>query len=112
MRHNVKIIFFSKRGLPTMPLGSSSQTRIGEFVVALGSPLSLANTVTAGVVSSVSRKANELGIDNNISYIQTDAAITVSITAVLLAQGLVGIFLYPYMYFPSFNFSLETPEVP
>jgi len=76
MNSDLAVIRIKARGLPTMPLGSSSETRIGEWVVALGSPLSLTNTVTAGVVSSVSRKANELGIANDISYIQTDAAIT------------------------------------
>uniref|UniRef100_A0A6A7G1X7 Serine protease HTRA2, mitochondrial n=1 Tax=Hirondellea gigas TaxID=1518452 RepID=A0A6A7G1X7_9CRUS len=64
-------------GLPTAILGSSASLRPGEFVVAVGSPLSLSNSVSAGVVSSTKRYAKDLGISaNDITYIQTDAAIT------------------------------------
>ncbi|XP_031195191.1 serine protease HTRA4 [Mastomys coucha] len=62
--------------LPVLLLGRSSDLRAGEFVVALGSPFSLQNTVTAGIVSTTQRGGRELGLkDSDIDYIQTDAII-------------------------------------
>ncbi|XP_029349504.1 serine protease HTRA2, mitochondrial isoform X3 [Echeneis naucrates] len=62
--------------LPTLPLGQSSDVRQGEFVVAMGSPFALRNTITSGIVSSVQRGSKELGLSNsNMDYIQTDATI-------------------------------------
>ncbi|XP_051241540.1 serine protease HTRA2, mitochondrial [Dicentrarchus labrax] len=66
----------AKNPLPTLTLGRSSDVRQGEFVVAMGSPFSLRNTITSGIVSSVQRGSKELGLSNsNMEYIQTDAAI-------------------------------------
>jgi S1-C subfamily serine protease len=58
-------------------IGKSSDLKAGEWVVALGSPLNLQNSVTVGVVSSISRKTKELGMPhgNPVGYIQTDCAI-------------------------------------
>ncbi|KAI1887490.1 hypothetical protein AGOR_G00190860 [Albula goreensis] len=66
----------AQNALPTLPLGLSAEVRQGEFVVAMGSPFALRNTITSGIVSSVQRGSRELGLSNsNMDYIQTDAAI-------------------------------------
>ncbi|NXW14252.1 HTRA1 protease, partial [Circaetus pectoralis] len=59
-------------------LGQSADLRPGEFVVAIGSPFSLQNTVTTGIVSTTQRGGKELGLRNSdMDYIQTDAIINV-----------------------------------
>ena len=72
-------IAFFQTDLPVIKLGDSSSLRAGEWVVALGCPLSLNFTVTVGIVSSKHRAGAEIGVRtrDNIGYIQTDAAITV-----------------------------------
>ncbi|KAM8784947.1 serine protease HTRA2, mitochondrial isoform 2-T2 [Rhynchonycteris naso] len=66
----------TKEPLPTLPLGRSADVRQGEFVVAMGSPFALQNTITSGIVSSAQRAAKDLGLpQTNVEYIQTDAAI-------------------------------------
>ncbi|XP_037387285.1 serine protease HTRA1 isoform X2 [Pygocentrus nattereri] len=66
----------SEEPLPVLMLGRSSDLRPGEFVVAVGSPFSLQNTVTTGIISTTQRGGHELGLHNSdMDYIQTDAII-------------------------------------
>ncbi|KAL6660792.1 hypothetical protein ACP70R_001827 [Stipagrostis hirtigluma subsp. patula] len=66
----------SKTPLPAARLGSSAKLRPGDWVVALGCPLSLQNTVTSGIVSCVDRKSSDLGLGGvRREYLQTDCAI-------------------------------------
>jgi len=60
----------AKRKLPYLAFGDSNDTKIGEWVLAVGNPFNLTSTVTAGIVSA---KARDLG--SNQSFIQTDAAV-------------------------------------
>ncbi|XP_036969171.1 serine protease HTRA3 isoform X1 [Acanthopagrus latus] len=62
--------------LSNLFLGHSADLRPGEFVVAIGSPFALQNTVTTGIVSTAQRDGKELGLrDSDMDYIQTDAII-------------------------------------
>lgn len=61
-----------KNGLPITRLGNSDDTRVGDWVLAIGNPFGLGHTVTAGIVSA---KGRELGAGPYDDFIQTDAAI-------------------------------------
>ncbi|XP_054978262.1 serine protease HTRA2, mitochondrial isoform X2 [Sorex araneus] len=107
----------TKEPLPTLPLGRSADVRQGEFVVAMGSPFALQNTITSGIVSSAQRPAKDLGLpQNNVEYIQTDAAIDGWTGEDL--ERMPTAWLYPqsqsldlfHIFFLSC--SLETPEGP
>ena len=60
-------------GLTAIPIGDSDDLRVGDFVLALGSPFGLRATVTSGIVSALGRHG--LGMDKYENFIQTDAAI-------------------------------------
>jgi serine protease Do len=67
------VVKVSATGLSVLPWADSSKLRVAEWVLAIGSPLSLSQTVTLGIVSNVSRHSEQLGGINDM--IQTDAAI-------------------------------------
>lgn len=69
---DIALIKIQAKGLPVMPLGNSDTAHVGEWVLAMGSPLGLRRTVTAGIISSTNR---EVSINERMSFLQTDAAI-------------------------------------
>ena len=64
----------SKRNFPYIIFADSDQTKIGEWVLAVGNPFNLTSTVTAGIISAKSRDLSDFDSKNQ-SFIQTDAAV-------------------------------------
>jgi len=72
-KSDVAVVKIDGRNLPTMPLGDSDKLKIGEWVIAVGNPFGLAETLTSGIVSAKGRST--VGINDYEDFIQTDAAI-------------------------------------
>ena len=92
---DVALIKIDATELPTLAFGSSDDLRLGEWVLAIGSPFDLQSTVTAGIVSAKARQLDVIPSEFRIeSFIQTDAAINPGNSggALVNARGeLVGI---------------------
>ncbi|MFM1899969.1 MAG: PDZ domain-containing protein [Synechococcaceae bacterium WB9_4xC_028] len=71
---DVAVVKVVAEKLPVAPLGNSDDLKPGEWAIAIGNPLGLNNTVTAGIISAVER-TNAVGAGQRVPYIQTDAAV-------------------------------------
>lgn len=71
---DLAVIKIDKTGLTPAELGDSSQVQVGEFSMAVGNPLGLESSVTAGIISAVDRKVTDSD-GKTFTLIQTDAAI-------------------------------------
>ncbi|WP_443081706.1 HhoA/HhoB/HtrA family serine endopeptidase [Synechococcus sp. Nb3U1] len=73
---DVAVVKIQAENLPTVQLGRSETLEPGQWAIAIGNPLGLDNTVTAGIISALGRSSGEIRVpDKRVSFIQTDAAI-------------------------------------
>jgi serine protease Do len=89
---DLAVLKIDVRGLPVIPWGDSSKLKVAEWVMAIGNPYQLNETVTLGIVSALGR-AN-VGISQYEDFIQTDAAINPGNSGGALVNGrgeLIGI---------------------
>ena len=75
--YDLAVLKVNRGNLPTVTVGDSSKISVGDPVVAIGSPLGLASTVTSGIVSALNRPVTTgtSGAESFVNAIQTDAAI-------------------------------------
>ena len=69
---DLALVKVETKGLPTLPLTDPATLRVGERVIAIGSPLGLQHTVTAGILSAVNR---DVQVNPRVGFLQTDAPI-------------------------------------
>jgi serine protease Do len=69
---DIAVVKIEAKGLPTVKLANPSSVKVGEWVLAIGSPFGFENTVTAGIVSATSRSLPD---GTYVPFIQTDAAV-------------------------------------
>jgi serine protease Do len=89
---DLALLKINAAGLPTIPWGDSSRLKVAEWVLAIGNPFQLNQTVTLGIVSAVGRR--NLGVSDYEDFIQTDAAINPGNSGGALVSGrgeLIGI---------------------
>ncbi|HLO47845.1 MAG TPA: HhoA/HhoB/HtrA family serine endopeptidase [Kamptonema sp.] len=73
---DVAVVKIEAAQLPIVTIGNSDQLLPGEWAIAIGNPLGLDNSVTAGIISATGRSSTDIGVpDKRIGFIQTDAAI-------------------------------------
>lgn len=73
---DVAVVKIQASNLPVVKLGSSEGILPGQWAIAIGNPLGLDNTVTAGIISAIGRSSSQVGVPNKrVNFIQTDAAI-------------------------------------
>ncbi|MBF2025528.1 MAG: trypsin-like peptidase domain-containing protein [Oscillatoriales cyanobacterium C42_A2020_001] len=73
---DVAVVKIDSKDLPTVKMGRSEGLIPGQWAIAIGNPLGLDNTVTAGIISAIGRSSSQVGVpDKRVNFIQTDAAI-------------------------------------
>jgi serine protease Do len=75
---DIAVLKVEEKGLPSLPLGDSDATEVGDWVVAIGNPFGLSHTVSAGILSAKGRTKDDVkGLDEEgyFNFLQTDASI-------------------------------------
>lgn len=71
-RTDIAVVKIDAKGLPTVKFGDPEKARVGQWVIAVGSPFGFEHTVTAGIISAKSRRLPD---ETYVPFIQTDAAV-------------------------------------